>query len=273
MKAMRKLGVHLPGYLAVVVQDIDSMGRFLSSDAPDAGGGKIMVSPGEHRRLSTALLSVATAQWEALRSSELLGVPVYAGGDDLLTFVPAASALAAAQECQRALPLSLPRASTAVVYFHYYGSIQAAITEAQRLLKAAKGEVPGKHGLAVGYVRRSGASAVSVQPWAGPDGGSSAGLFGLFARERAGQLSPRLVADLRRDAGELAALAEVSERLYRAELARLVRRHSEDSDDRTVAAQVAGALEWLGSHEHAPGEVPGPHAAAQVGVFLRQEAR
>jgi hypothetical protein len=70
------------------------------------------------------------------------------------------------------------------------------------------------------------------------------------------------------------ALARSSERLYLAELTRLVRRHGEKDGghDREAAGQVAAALKWLGEHEYAGG-VPGPHAAARVGVFLRQEAR
>jgi hypothetical protein len=268
---MAERGVQLAGYLAVVVQDLDSMGRFLGGEAPSAGGEKVAASPGEHRRVSGLLQEVAAAQWAVLRSGGLLGVPVYAGGDDLLAFVPAARALAAAQECHAAVPLALPRASSAVLYFHYHASIQRAMSEARRMLETAKSRVPGKHGLAVGYLRRSGASAMSVQPWTGPDGETSAGLFGVFARSQEGRLSPGLAADLLRDAGELAALSRVSARSYQQELARLVRRHTEGGG--APAARAAGALGWLGGHEHAPGEVPGPHAAAQVGVFLRQEAR
>jgi hypothetical protein len=38
--------------------------------------------------VSRELLNVAEAQRAALRGGTLLGVPVYAGGDDLLAFVP-----------------------------------------------------------------------------------------------------------------------------------------------------------------------------------------
>lgn len=72
-------------------------------------------------------------------------MPVYVGGDDLLAFTPAASALGAARACR-----------------------------------------------AVGYLRRSGASAVSIQPWGVSDAGDTAGLFGIFARGQENRLSPRL---------------------------------------------------------------------------------
>jgi hypothetical protein len=196
----------LTSYLAVVVQDLDSMGRFLGGGAPDATGRKIQVNPNDHRRVSQDLLRAARAQRDVLETTAVLGVPVYAGGDDLLAFTPASTALAAAEACHREIPSSLPRASTAVLFFHYHASIQQAMSHARSLLDEAKDRVRGKHALAVGYLRRSGVSAVSIQPW-DARGGSSAALFGLFAREREPRLSPRLVADLERDAGELGVVA------------------------------------------------------------------
>jgi hypothetical protein len=114
-------------------------------------------------------------------------------------------------------------------------------------------------------------------------------------------LSPRLAADLERDADALDELRAASERhnrreLYVGELARLVRRHMSTQSDRPdrsggqsgdqpksskraaldAARRMAVALDWLGRHERAPGETPGeapgPYVAARVGVFLRQEA-
>jgi CRISPR-associated protein Cmr2 len=256
-----------------VVQDLDSMGLFLSGRARDQDGKTITVSQVEHRRVSRELLAVAEAQRAALSGRALLGVPVYAGGDDLLAFVPASTALEAAQWCHDAVPLSLPSESTAVLFFHYHASIQRAMSEARLLLKDAKKQVEGKHALAVGYLRRSGATAMSIQPWPGRDGVSSVALFRRFARGGAGQLSPRLVTDLERDAGELAALRAENEKRYRAELARLVRRHTDGGTP--VTAEVVEALDWLGLHERLDGNagVARPQVAARVGVFLRQEAR
>ena len=278
--------VQLAGYLAVVVQDLDSMGLFLSGTARDAAGQKITVEPNEHRRVSSELLRVAAAQRDALETAELLSVPVYAGGDDLLFFSPAATALDAAEKCHEVIGSALPTASTAVLFFHYHASIQRAMSQARDLLEQAK-KVSGKHGLAVGYLRRSGATAVSIQPWAGQEGGSSASRFGLFAREHEPRLSPQLVADLERDAGELDRLAQVSQEmpgpkagLHKAELARLVRRHADTGNggERDAVGRIAEALAWLGQHEHVPSLADparsgGPEAAARVGVFLRQEAR
>ncbi|HET9975617.1 MAG TPA: type III-B CRISPR-associated protein Cas10/Cmr2 [Streptosporangiaceae bacterium] len=281
----------LASYLAVLVQDLDSMGLFLSGRVGSGEGRKIEVNPNEHGRVSQYLLRAAAGQRTALRDGTLLGVPVYAGGDDLLAFTPASKALAAAETCHDTIPPSrLPRASTAVLFFHYHASIQLAMSEARKLLDEAKERVPGKHALAVGYLRRSGASEASIQPWPGPGGKSSAELFRIFGRERGQRLSPRLVADLERDADELASLLGDHEAVYQAELARLVRRHVQSGTaggGNDEDGQAAQALDWLGRHERAPEEAgragrvgprlkdgaARPHVAARVGVFLRQEAR
>jgi hypothetical protein len=252
LDAMRETAP-LPGYLAVLVQDLDGMGRFLSEHAS---------SPDRHKRISRDLLTLATEQRGALRDRELSGVPVYAGGDDLLAFVPAATALAAARRCHDlAGSYDLPAASTAVLFFHYHASIRQAMREARELLKEAKKTIPGKHALAVGYLRRSGVRAESIQRWGAPGGRNSAELFTIFARGN--RLSPRLVADLERDSGELGSLMG-NESLYRAELARLVRRHTEGG---VADRETIDALEWLSR------QAGGAHVAGKVGVFLRQEAR
>lgn len=278
------MGQPLTSYLAVVAQDLDSMGAFLGgSPAVNAAGEKIniTVSPNEHGRLSTELLSVVAAQRRELESAELLSQPVYLGGDDLLAFSPAARALEAAVRCHDAIPGTLPHSSTAVLFFHHHASIQQAMTAARALLEQGKDRVGGKHALAVGYLRRSGVSEASIQPWDGYEGMSSAELFGMFRLDAEHRLSPRLLEDLDRDAAELSSLVRIPGGIYQQELARLVRRHiGADGAGRVPAGTVtgiAGALVHLGEREAS--QPPGlnvavrPQPAARVGVFLRQEAR
>ncbi|HET7013968.1 MAG TPA: hypothetical protein VFI65_08660, partial [Streptosporangiaceae bacterium] len=159
-----------------------------------------------------------------------------------------------------------------------HSGLQAALTRAHELLDQAKARIPGKNGLAVGYQRRSGASAASVQPWG--ENGGAADAFGVFSAEKGARLSPRLLADLDRDAAELADLSRGPGLRFRHELARLVRRHAER--DALLSAggadRVAEALERLGRYEASAdleekGDGSWPQLAARVGVFLRQEAR
>ena len=243
----------LAAYLAVIAADIDSMGRFLGGEGTSAGGNRIDLNPRAHQAVSAAIQELAADQRDLLLSSDLLGVPVYAGGDDLLAFLPAATALRAARECHDKIPPTLPTASTAVLFFHYHASLQGAVTRARDLLKDAKQQALIKHGLAVGYLRRSGVSEASVQPWAGRDGRSTADMFGIFTAAQGHKLSPRLLADLDRDAGELGRLSARMPELYRAELGRLVQRHTdgEPGKARVSATEAAATLEWLGRHEAA----------------------
>jgi hypothetical protein len=287
---MKKAGAPpLARYLAVLAADLDSMGLFLAGEVASRGGSWVEPSPAAHQGISQVVRELAVTQRELLEGGDLLGVPVYAGGDDLLAFVPAATALTAAQRCHDAVPPALPWASTAVLFFHYHASLQGAVTRARRLLEDAKGQSRAKHGLAVGYLRRSGVSEASVQPWPGPQGQSTAAMFGIFTASQEHQLSPRLLADLDRDGDELARLSVRHPDIYRAELGRLVGRHTagEPARARASAAVVAETLEWLGKNEAArrlshaaqdrgdPGDrrQSRPQAAARVGVFLRQEAR
>ncbi|MGH4018054.1 MAG: Cas10/Cmr2 second palm domain-containing protein [Pseudonocardiaceae bacterium] len=267
--AAKKHGVPGPptSYLAIVVQDLDGMGGFLNGEVCNAANTTLDVDPDVHRGVSGRLGALATAQRGELRGSALLGVPVYIGGDDLLAFTPALTALDAAQRCHDRIPPELPRASTAVLFFHYQSGLQSALTRAREMLETAKEQVPGKHGLAVGYLRRSGAHDLSVLPWVQPNGQSAVELFRVFGRDAVHPMSPRLVADLQRDADELDALSRRDSELHGAELTRLVRRHlgGEETGRAEAAKPVAAALLELGTGRELVG-------ATRIGVFLRQEA-
>lgn len=288
VRLMQEWGTRPPAsHLAVLVQDVNRMGLFLSGQAPDAAGRELAVSADAHRRVSDRLREIARRQMSVLQRGDVHGVPVYAGGDDLLAFAPAASALRAAADCQELIGDDLPTASTAVLFFHHRAGLQPAITQARDMLDDAKAAAPGRPVLAAGFHRRSGAGGHTVQRWSADDGRSAADLLGLFTVNADCELSPRLVGDLERDRAELAGLQERDRDLYRAELGRLVRRHVRmpagappDASGRAVdraASAAADALEWLGSGElspHEPGGAgPRPALAARVGVFLRQEAR
>lgn len=281
-RAMGILGVGPPtSYLALVVADLDGLGRHLSGERLRVGDPAI--TPEWHQEMSSALVALGKRQRSELASEQLLGVPVYAGGDDLLAFAPAARALELAQRCHDLVPEQppdFPTTSTAVLFFHRHSSLVRAVTEAQALLAAAKRQVPGKHALALGYLRRSGTRLESLQPWvsgAGQETESTVELFRVFARPEAvaaagngrvgPQLSPRLVYDLARDEDELATL---SEQMLESEVLRLVNRHGGDARD-------AHSIIRLGRQERTgrtpQGDATFSVAPARIAVFLRQECR
>lgn len=288
-----------PGtHLAIVLQDLDDMGRFLSGLMPAADGHRCEVAPLAHAAVSRRLGEVARAQVREVTRlvDPMYGVPVYAGGDDLLMLAPAATAMRLARTVHDLVPGDLRTASTAVLFFSQQDSLQQAIRRAHELLDAAKTQVDGKHAVAVGYERRSGGAYCTVQPWLPASGVGVAEVFtGLAAEGAAGvRLSPRLISDLERDAAALGSLVEAQldgKSLLRAEIRRLVMRHSDGSatdpagdfagEGPASAGETASALDAfvdllveVGRRE---GDRSGtdfdPVPAARVGVFLRQEAR
>jgi CRISPR-associated protein Cmr2 len=276
----RAMDGRVPGsHLAVIVQDLDGMGRFLSEGPPGAGH---VTTEAWHSKVSRKLSDLVGRQRAQLAAdaAELHAVPVYLGGDDVLLLAPAATAMRVARVVHDLVPGDLPTASTAVLLVPQSGSLQGAVGGAQALLERAK-RLPGKHGLAVGYERRSGEGYETVHPWAAPAGAGLASTLEAFVDTTTVRLSPRLVSDLQRDRRELLGLSRAGAhdtRLLTAEVRRLVARHAggEAAAVPGFAARVASSLVTVGRQEarrHGDHQGFDPVPAARLGVFLRQEAR
>lgn len=282
----------LSPHLAVLVQDLDSMGRFLSGRQEGRDREFLEVSEGTHADVSRSLSAVAHQQREAVSGAG--GTVVYAGGDDLLALVPAALALNATRECQKAIPHHLPTASTGLLFFHHDSSLSQALRRARDLLDGAK-DRPDKHSMGVGFVRHSGSHARAVLPWTregAPDGSPDRTLRvflpqGEYTRVH---LSPQLLGDLSVAAIHLDGGDETTRvrdqrvlppTVARLEMRRLVLRHtrlsplpegqpSDPQGDRDLresfADQVVTALEHM-----APGPRLMDESAVRVALFLRQE--
>jgi CRISPR-associated protein Cmr2 len=269
----RSLG-RTPGtHVAVISQDLDSLGRFVGDLAEVAG----------HADVSRRLRDLAAAQLAVMSSGgerRCLAVPVYAGGDDVLLLCPAATALDLADVMHGSVVEAFGgdglTASTGVMITSSVSSLQGAVRGAQHLLEAAKG-LPDKHGLAVGYERRSGASHRTVQPWVAADGRSTVARLGAVVRTGGVRLSPRLAFDLQRDRDELDRLGAAHPDLLHAEVRRRVRRHARAADGgRPADAEVdelARLVVDLGRREGGRESGFDPVPAAMVAVFLRQECR
>lgn len=264
-------------YLAVLAQDLDDMGSHLSGKTK-----KENLSRKRHAEISDQLRRVAEKQTSLLRDPAQLGVEVYAGGDDLLAFLPAATALAGARACKKAVTevsADLPDASSALLFFHRRYPLRLALAASRAALAAAK-SVPGKHALAVGYLRRSGTQETYVRKWV-PDPSNPEMLvcdyLSDFTRSgmQTARLSPGLLRDLERDAP---ALFGLSPDTFAAELQRLIYRHTSaptDHQRKEFALRAADRLRILGLSDGASPTKSEQTliAAARVGVFLRQECR
>ena len=264
-------------YLAVVVQDLDRLGRAL--------GGLDLAS---QRTVSRQLAELGERQRVLMADAHPLAVPVYAGGDDLLAFCPAAAALDLAVAIRRQIgvfaagPLGTAgvdggpvTASAAVVLTHMSSPLQAALAAARDALHEAKSATGpdgrSRDALAVVVRIRGGERGVTVQPWSlDRAAGDAAALLGrVRPSAAAGELSAGLVTTLERDQDELASLsaAAASRRLLQDEIRRLVLRQGGTAD--TAAALVE--LGWTERAGSSTGFRPVP--AALVARFLTREAR
>ncbi|MGH3842085.1 MAG: Cas10/Cmr2 second palm domain-containing protein [Pseudonocardiaceae bacterium] len=273
----REAGVAAPSpYFAVVVQDLDRLGRALGDLDLD-----------RQREVSGQLSTLAERQSRLLEKQYPLAELVYAGGDDLLAFCPAAEALRLAESLRRQVrdaagtgPLATAgsdgtpiTASTGVVFAHMSNPLQDAVRSAQQAIAAAKSETSAagrsRDALAVLVRRRGGQRAQTVQPWwpRTEDGASATDLLGRI-RPGPGSdaLSAALGSELERDEALLHELTGEPE-LLRAELVRLVTRHG-------GTPEAGKALYTLGRSERAGrrGAIA-PVPAALVARFLSQEAR
>ncbi|MDA2812546.1 type III-B CRISPR-associated protein Cas10/Cmr2 [Nocardiopsis sp. RSe5-2] len=292
-RAGERAGLAPPSpHLAVLVQDLDSMGNFLSGRGRGQDGKFLEVTAEEHGRISRMLSEVAAEQRSAVEKA--LGTVVYAGGDDLLALVPASHALDVARACHDTVRAPLPTASTGLLFFHHDSSLREALHRAHELLEEAKRRKAeagkeGKHGLGIGYIRNSGAHADCVVGWA--DGAPPEDALRVFTpqgdRARI-RLSPRLLADLIAERAQLDGSADgtgedhhpLPREIAQAEMCRLVERHTTiapppggsadpQADKKLKQAFARDAVAALA--RLAPGTRLLDEDAVRVAVFLRQE--
>lgn len=159
-----------PGpYYSLLLADGDWMGAAI--DAQD--------TPGRHRDLSRRLAEFAEEAPGLVRRAG--GSPVYAGGDDVLAFLPLHTALGCARELadlfaekmsgfhfEAAGRRASPTLSAGLAVAHHLSPLSDALELARRAEKAAKA-VEGKGALAVIVDKRSGAAREVVGRWGGLD--------------------------------------------------------------------------------------------------------
>lgn len=281
-KAVEDSGGPSPArYLALVAQDLDDMGKRLSGVTTDwqESNAPEPLDPDWHRRLSQQLTLLAGDQRRRIEGNDHRGKVIYAGGDDLLAIVPASTALSAAVALQADLARfpDLPTASTAIFFFHQNGNLSTAVRNVHEMLARAKETSPSKHGLAVGFQRRSGSSYEIARPWSAPSG-STAFIDLLEALRNAGQMSltSGLLNQLRRDQAELESLAYVDQWHLELEVRRLVKRHMVRLPGESTNVRDLVANQWSEAIVHVATSSPigiDLVGAMRIGLFLRQECR
>ncbi len=130
-------------------------------------------SPEGHQRLSRSLADFADKDVSKIVKLHN-GSLVYAGGDDVLAYVPLHTALACAKKIAEAFKTRLdgfpaengdtPTLSVGLAVSHHLDSLADALDRARRAEKVAK-RVPGKNALAIIFDKRGGAETTVKGTW------------------------------------------------------------------------------------------------------------
>jgi CRISPR-associated protein Cmr2 len=149
-----------------LVADGDSMGAAIDAQTKHVEG------PGKHREISQVLADFADDAREIVKNH--LGAPVYAGGDDILAFMPVHTILVCAKELadefsKRLAPFlyegnKSPTLSVGIAVAHHLDSLRETLNLARSAEKQAKA-MQGKNALAIRVSKRSGEERAVVGHW------------------------------------------------------------------------------------------------------------
>lgn len=296
-KTCRELGKVVgapPTYYAILVMDGDDMGKWLAGEHPQMPrfqeamhedvlpkfgalpepersnwksllDGPRPLAANLHTSLSSALSTFALRGVKFIVEERHFGRVVYAGGDDLLAFLPLAEALAAARELYmlftgRArvfggkleldpteqggyvrwddeillMPGPCITLSAGLAIVHHLYPLDAALEAARESEKAAKG-VLGKSAVCVRVLKRSGETVQMRSKWDAM-GDTFGRLVALFQSEALSSKLPYAVA-------ESAYTLPQADGMFESELRRLLHRHRHPTRWQEDEAQWAATLQ------------------------------
>lgn len=159
LQALQKALAHLPQpepYLAVLVADGDKMGAAISA----------LDSPDEHREFSNTLSGFSASARSIVNDQN--GVLVYAGGDDVLAFVPVDKCLDCARELHDNFGTLLSKygkltLSVGIAIGHFMENLEDLLQYGRIAEKSSKR--PDRDGLAVHLHKRGGAPIEIRASW------------------------------------------------------------------------------------------------------------
>ena len=154
-------------YYAILCADGDSMGQIIDAEAKQPQGMQ------RHQEISQRLAAFSSSVKNVVER-EYQGTLLYAGGDDVLAFVPLHTALDCAHklasefhaQMQRDSDASLPTPtlSVGIAIVHHLSLLQESLKKARDAEKRAK-RLPSKNALALTICKRSGEEYAIVGQW------------------------------------------------------------------------------------------------------------
>lgn len=140
-------------YYAILVADGDNMGALLSAHDSEDG----------HHEISRRLDAFAAQARRIVREHD--GQDVFAGGDDVVAFLPVTTALACGQALAAAFNHTVrAHLSAGIAIVHYREPLSTSLQQARDAEKAAK-SVEGKNAVCVSLHTRGGAPLPVAVPW------------------------------------------------------------------------------------------------------------
>lgn len=176
-------------YYAILVADGDHMGEIIDAQARRKTDELEQKPYEQHRRISQKLVEFARGVKGIIEKHQ--GALVYAGGDDVLAFVPLHTVLQCAHELATSFKNTLkeftnekgdnPTFSVGVAIIHHLEPLQDALKLARAAETRAKG-VNGKNALAITISKRSGEDYTIADSWGdgSPDKGIASTLEKLI---------------------------------------------------------------------------------------------
>jgi CRISPR-associated protein Cmr2 len=222
-----------PKYYAVLLMDGDHMGNRLGQAN----------SLEEHRALSESLRVFSVKHVQEIVENQYLGRVVYAGGDDLMAFLPLDTILDAVRDLNRVFQETTGlTASAGIAVAHHTAPLDGVLKAAREAEEKAK-ESYGRNAVVFTVLRRSGEPLEVGARWEYADTLALVReLRDHFLGEVNGQkveLSPRFAFEAEREARALAKLGRAA---HEAALARLLKRHGEG-----INPELAGKFADLGA--------------------------
>lgn len=236
-------------YYALLLADGDSMGACIDAQ-PDAQS---------HRQLSEGLADFAVDVPQIVQNKHG-GVLIYAGGDDILAYLPLHTVLQCAAELSTdfskrmkaftTAPGKSPTLSAGLVVVHHLDPLSEAFELARDAEKTAK-SVPGKNALAITISRRSGVPRTISGHWS-PLTERLTSMISFVRQEAIAKGVAYELQDLQRALGSDA--EDLQEGLL-LEAIRIVKRKRKSGTSKPVSDEVIEAFEkWLGSRDKSRGE-------------------
>jgi CRISPR-associated protein Cmr2 len=248
-------------YYSLLLADGDNMGKTIDAQ-------KI---PSAHRKLSEALSKFALEARHIIEEKQ--GVAVYAGGDDILAYLPLNTVLECASQLEQTFKLRMrdfkaqddngqeisPTLSSGIVIAHHLTPLSDVLELARSAEKAAK-QVKGKNAIAITLSKRSGADRTIKGKWGELD--KRLGLLIDFSRQDA--ISAGTAYELQELSRVLSGTGIPPEGIV-AEALRIVKRKRESGGEYRISEKVKEAFQlWLNQESINPEELARQMIVAQV---------